>query len=214
MELLDEQDSSPPSATLGEVLYANNTKPLVLEAEWVRLVRSIADGNQLALHALYERAHRVVYTLIMRIVGSPSAAEELTVDVFHDVWKRAQAYDPGNGTVLGWVMNQARSRALDKLRFDRRLKRVAPADDEGPEDLHDGPLEALVGTAHDRQVLEQALTELTPDEREAIELAYFSELSYVEVAQRLDTPHGTIKTRIRSGLNKLRSILSAEAGGL
>jgi DNA-binding NarL/FixJ family response regulator/anti-sigma factor ChrR (cupin superfamily) len=103
-----------PPATLGDVLYAKS-KPLVLEQEWVSLVQSIAGGDQLALHALYERAHCPVFTLIMRLTAHRETAKELTVDVFHDIWRRASRYDAANGTVLGWIMNQARSRAIDRL---------------------------------------------------------------------------------------------------
>src|SRR6266566_899020 len=109
-------------ATLGDVLYARSKAP-VPEQDWAALVQSIAAGDQLALHALYERAHRMVFTLIMRITANRETAEELTIDVFHDVWRRASRYDAANGTVLGWVMNQARSRAIDRLRFENRKKR-------------------------------------------------------------------------------------------
>src|SRR5881296_2636453 len=110
--------------TLGDLLYANKAKTLVPEKEWVGLVRSIAGGDQLALHALYEQTHRLVFTLIVRITGKRETAEEVTLDVFHDVWRRASAYDPASGSVVGWIMNQARSRAIDRLRFERRKKRV------------------------------------------------------------------------------------------
>src|SRR5688572_19842913 len=93
-------------ATLGDVLYAKAKAP-VLEQEWARLVQLIAAGDQLALHALYERAHRPVFTLIMRITANRETAEELTVDVFHDIRRRAARYDAANGPVLGWIMNQA-----------------------------------------------------------------------------------------------------------
>src|SRR3989337_1370278 len=116
-------DQSP--ATLGDVLYAKS-KALGPEQDWAALVQAIAAGDQLALHALYERAHRVVFTLIMRITANRETAEELTLDVFHDIWRRARDYRPENGTVLGWIMTQARSRALDRLRFDQRKKRVDP----------------------------------------------------------------------------------------
>ena len=86
--------------------------------------RSIAAGDQLALHALYERTHRIVFTLIVRITNNRETAEELTLDVFHDVWRRASSYDPAGGSVVGWIMNQARSRAIDRLRFEQRKKRV------------------------------------------------------------------------------------------
>ena len=115
-------------ATLGDVLYARSKAP-VPEQDWAALVQSIAAGDQLALHALYERAHRPVFTLIMRMTANRETAEELTIDVFHDVWRRAARYDPANGTVLGWIMNQARSRAIDRLRFDSRKKRIHGRDD-------------------------------------------------------------------------------------
>src|SRR6185437_7839892 len=113
--------------TLGDVLYAKS-RTVVPEQDWAKLVQSIAEGDQLALHALYERAHRPVFTLIMRLTANREIAEELTVDVFHDVWRRAARYDAENGTVLGWIMNQARSRAIDRLRFESRKKRSNSGD--------------------------------------------------------------------------------------
>src|SRR5882762_5424518 len=109
-------------ATLGDVLYARSKAP-VPEQDWASLVQSIAAGDQLALHALYERAHRPVFTLTMRITANRETAEELTIDVFHDIWRGASRYDAANGTVLGWIMNQARSRAIDRLRLESRQKR-------------------------------------------------------------------------------------------
>jgi RNA polymerase sigma-70 factor, ECF subfamily len=194
--------------TLGDVLYADKSKTLIPEKDWVGLVESIAAGDQLALHALYERAHRVVFTLIMRIITNRETAEELTLDVFHDLWRRASRYDAANGTVLGWIMNQARSRAIDRVRFERRQKRVDPH----PSD----PVAAIeIDDAHDvlefkqqSQALRAALMILTLEERQAIEAAFFSELTYAEVASRFDQPLGTVKTRIRSGLHKLRQALA------
>jgi RNA polymerase sigma-70 factor (ECF subfamily) len=194
-------------ATLGDVLYAKSKAP-VPEEDWAMLVQSIAAGDQLALHALYERAHRIVFTLIMRITANRETAEELTVDVFHDVWRRASGYHATNGTVLGWIMNQARSRAIDRLRFESRQKRSHAGD------------QPLVEVAADpRDVIEQrqqgaslraALATLTPDERQAIEMTFFAGLTHAEAAARLDQPLGTIKTRIRSGLHKLRGTLTAK----
>src|ERR1700741_5654174 len=116
-----ERPKSSPT-TLGDVLYAKSKAP-VPEQDWVNLVQSIANGDQLALHALYERAHRIVFTLVMRITANRETAEELTVDVFHQVWRQASHYDAAKGTVLAWIMNQARSRAIDHLRFENRKKR-------------------------------------------------------------------------------------------
>jgi RNA polymerase sigma-70 factor, ECF subfamily len=200
-----DRERSP--GTLGEVLYANLSKPLAPEAEWVALVQSIAAGDQGALHALYERTHRVVFTFVVRITANRETAEEVTLDVFHDVWRHASRYQEADGTVLGWIMIQARSRAIDRLRFDHRKKRVQP--ETG------GPLQAvgaadpcdLIAFKEQTQALCRALAVLTPGERDAIEAAFFSELTYAEVAARLTQPLGTIKTRIRSGLHKLRQAL-------
>jgi RNA polymerase sigma-70 factor (ECF subfamily) len=206
LELEDERSAG----TLGEVLYANPSKPLVSEKEWVALVDCIAGGDQAALHALYERAHRVVFTLSMRIVANRETAEEVTLDVFHDVWRRARQYDAAGGTVLGWIMNQARSRAIDRLRFEQRQKRVRPETGETlPAAGGTVDPDLLIAFEQQRQALRAALDVLTSDERDAIEAAYFSELTYAEVAAQSNQPLGTIKTRIRSGLHKLRQTLAA-----
>ena len=196
-------------ATLGDVLYATSKAP-VPEQDWVGLVQSIAAGDQLALHALYERAHRMVFTLIMRITANRETAEELTIDVFHDVWRRARRYDAANGTVLGWIMNQARSRAIDRVRFESRKKRSDGGDVPLAEVAAD-PGQVLE-LREQSELLRAALAALTPDERQAIETTFFAGLTHAEAAARLNQPLGTIKTRIRSGLHKLRHTLTAEAG--
>jgi RNA polymerase sigma-70 factor, ECF subfamily len=208
-DVVPDAERSP--GTLGEVLYANSSKALVSEAEWVALVRSVAARDQGALLALYKRAHRLVFTLIMRITANRATAEEVTLDVFHDVWRRASCYEEADGTVLGWIMNQARSRAIDRLRFEQRKKRVPPeTGDQLPASGTADP-EDLVAAQQQSQALRTALEVLTPDERQAIEAAFFSELTYAKVAEQLNQPLGTIKTRIRSGLHKLREAL-AEGG--
>ena len=200
-------DQRPPG-TLGDLLYADKTRTPVSEKEWVGLVEAIARGDERALHALYERTHRLVFTLNVRITNNAATAEELTVDVFHDVWRRASTYDPGAGSVLGWIMNQARSRAIDRVRFDQRKKRAIPhADDQLPVAAGTSPQEAFDLKEQARRVRD-ALTVLKPEERQVIETAFFSELTYPEVAARLAQPLGTVKTRIRSALMKLRQALA------
>jgi RNA polymerase sigma-70 factor (ECF subfamily) len=197
-----------PSGTLGDLLYADKAKTPVSEKDWVGLVQSIGAGDQRALLALYERTHRMVFTLMVRITNNREASEELTLDVFHDVWRRASTYDAAGGSVVGWIMNQARSRAIDRLRFDQRKKRVNQhPDDPLPPTATSDPLETsdLKEQGH---LLRQALTVLTPEERTVIETAFFSELTYDEVAARLNQPLGTVKTRVRSGLMKLRQALA------
>jgi RNA polymerase sigma-70 factor (ECF subfamily) len=198
-------------ATLGDVLYSGKSKAVAPEREWVELVRSVAGGDQLALHALYERAHRPVFTLAVRITGSRETAEELTVDVFHDLWRRASRYDPANGTVLGWIMNQARSRAIDRVRFEQRKKRSDTGCADAAADAEPDVAQDLLELKQQAAALQAALVVLTPDERQVIETAFFQELTHVEVAAKLNQPLGTVKTRIRSGLHKLRQVLAAGA---
>jgi RNA polymerase sigma-70 factor (ECF subfamily) len=204
---LTQKTKSP--ATLGDVLYAKAKAP-VPEQEWVAVVQSIAAGDQLALHALYQRAHRIVFTLAMRLTANRETAEELTIDVFHDIWRRASQYDAANGTVLGWVMNQTRSRAIDRLRFESRKKRSDGGDVPPPAEPAADPRDVLE-LREQGVALRAALATLTPDERQAIETTFFGGLTHAEAAVRLNQPLGTIKTRIRSGLHKLRQALAAQA---
>jgi RNA polymerase sigma-70 factor, ECF subfamily len=199
-------------ATLGDVLYAKS-KPPVPEQDWATLVQSIAAGDQLALHALYERAHRIVFTLVMRITANRETAEELTIDVFHDVWRHASRYDASAGTVLAWIMNQARSRAIDRLRFESRRKRSHDADVPSLPEAAADPRDVLE-LREQRESLLAAMAALTPDERQAIETTFFAGLTHAEAAVRLNQPLGTVKTRIRSGLSKLRQALAGGSGVL
>ena len=206
-QLQPEERREGTAATLGDVLYAGQRK-VPPEREWVALVQSMAAGDQLALHALYERTHRVVFTLVMRITANRETAEELTLDVFHDLWRRAARYDAANGTVLGWIMNQARSRAIDRLRYEGRKKRVDPHASDPVASEEPDARDALE-LKQQSAALRTALAVLTTDERQAIETAFFSELTYAEAAAQLNLPLGTVKTRIRSGLHKLRQALAA-----
>jgi RNA polymerase sigma-70 factor (ECF subfamily) len=192
-----QQVAAGSPGTLGAVLYADQSKARETEQAWLRLVRAVAAGDPLALHALYERAHRPVFTLIMRISASREIAEDLTLEVFHDVWRRARDYDPARVTVLGWIMNQARYRAIDSL----------PAS---------GPARTVTVLESQSRALALALGLLRSDERQAIEGAFFAGLTAAEASARLDQPLGITKSRFRSGLHKLRLAMaqgSAQAVG-
>src|SRR6266550_6180788 len=193
--------------TLGDILDADKSRVRLSEDEWLQLVRAVANGDQRALHSIYEQTHRIVFTLIVRITANQETAEEVTLDVFYDVWRKASTYDPANGSVVGWIMNQARSRAIDRLRFDQRKKRVNTYPDSlrPTTDIVD-PQQACLFEEQGR-LLRNALEVLTSEERNTIETAFFSELTYEETAMKLNQPLGTVKTRIRSGLGKLRETL-------
>jgi DNA-directed RNA polymerase specialized sigma24 family protein/quercetin dioxygenase-like cupin family protein len=167
--------------TLGAVLYANQSKAPESERDWVALVRAVAKGDQAALHALYERTHRPVFTLIMRLRPDRETAEALTLDVFVEVWRRAQAYGPAQGTVLAWIMNLARARAVAAEPRQWRQSNEA---------------------------LRTALAALRPEERYEIEAAYFAALTRAEAVAPPGQPLGRVKTLIRSGLHKLREVIN------
>jgi RNA polymerase sigma-70 factor (ECF subfamily) len=205
-------ENDPEAATLGTVISVVAIgKPRPLEADWVALVHSVAAGDQLAFRDLFGRMRGLVFALIMRIVRDRHTADEVTLDVFHDVWRRAHSYDAAGGTVVGWVMNQARCRAVDRTRFELRKKRVNPFPQAETAGLgHISYDTQLEGERRDT-LLRASLVDLTCDEREAIELAFFAGCSYAEVAVRLRQPLGTVKTRLRSALKKLRHSLGPEA---
>ena len=199
--------------TLGDILFADKSKVCLSEDEWLRLIRAVASGDQRALHSIYEQTHRIVFTLIVRISANRETAEEVTLDVFYEVWRKASTYDPANGSVIGWIMNQARSRAIDRLRFDQRKKRVNtyPQSLRPTTDIVD-PQQTFLFEEQSR-LLRNALEVLSPEERNAIETTFFSELTYEETARKLNQPLGTVKTRIRSGLGKLRETLGRKFTG-
>ena len=202
----EEDRNDEVHSTLGDLLYARKALPSSTEADWVALVRAIGTGDQRAFLELYQRTNRIAFTLIMRIVGDKCTAEEVTLDLFHDVWRRASDYEGSGGPVLGWILNQARSRAIDRIRYERRKKRTNPSADAAVADYVDG-CEETVDLEQQSRLLRRAVAGLQPAERIAIERAFFGELTYVEVASQLAEPVGTVKTRIRSGLQKLRFAL-------
>src|SRR5688572_18965446 len=153
--------------TLGDLLYADSEKNRVDEAEWATLVQAMVARDQVALQSLYERTHRLVFTLCLRICGSRETAEELTVDVFHDTWRKASSYDPNAGTVIAWLMNQARSRAIDRLRFEQRKKRAAPTQDELLLDVFEVDSVEILELADSGRRLRDAMHVLNGEERKA-----------------------------------------------
>jgi DNA-directed RNA polymerase specialized sigma24 family protein len=126
VEHSNQNQESASALKLADVLYAGNAGALVAESEWIELVRSIAARKPHSLHGLFERSHKIVYTLALQITGDRTTADDVTVDVFHDVWRQAFMHDPEKETVTAWVMNLARSRSLDRLGTERRSKPRKP----------------------------------------------------------------------------------------
>jgi DNA-directed RNA polymerase specialized sigma24 family protein len=144
--------------TLGALLYADAAKPRVSEQEWIRQLRSIAAGDALALLELYERAHGAVFTLLVRLTHHPEVAEALTIDVFHEIWSRTSEYDAAEGSVLGWIMNRTRSKAINHWGHDwgqRALARNREVQSHWPADVL-SPSPSLWGRLAERLALTTA----------------------------------------------------------
>ncbi|HEX2055825.1 MAG TPA: sigma-70 family RNA polymerase sigma factor [Nitrospiraceae bacterium] len=185
------------------------------QQEWGDLIARTAQGDQAALALLYDRTSPWIFGMVMRILGSREAAEEVTLEVYVQVWRQAALYDRQRGSPAGWLTTLARTRAIDRFRADYLEKgRQTPLESaaELPSSEHD-PEEDSVGREH-RRMVQSALAALPPEQREAIALAYFWGLSQSEIAERLQTPLGTIKTRIRMGMLKLREHLAPYEEGL
>jgi RNA polymerase sigma-70 factor, ECF subfamily len=181
---------------------------LARDQDWAALISQMAGGDEAALGTFYDTTNRLTFGLVLRILGDRSAAEEVLIDVYTQVWRQASAYDRSRGTPLAWLTTIARSRALDRLRAGwQEQQRRRPLDE-----LHDmaawtaSPEEAAATSEHQRLV-RHALAALSPEQRQVIELAYFSGLSHSEIAAHLNQPLGTVKTRTRLGMLKLREAL-------
>jgi RNA polymerase sigma-70 factor, ECF subfamily len=180
-------DKAETQSTLGDLLYADKKKSRIPEDDWIGLVRSIAAGDQTALEELFARTHRIVFTLMMRLTGNRNVAEELTVDVFHDVWRHAVHFDAAGGPVLAWLLDQARLRALERLELEHLSKSQAA-------DIQEQAI----------RLRNAAVTSLSVDERQLIESAYFSKLNYRELAEQHRQSPETVKRRVHSAMEKLR----------
>ncbi len=166
-----------------------------------------------ALEDLYDRYSRAVYSLAMSLLRDQEAAEDVTQDVFLSVWRRGASYRPKRGKVTAWLFSIARHRTIDEIRRRRRyVARVQHDVDiaNEPSDGKDDPLEYAT-TQYERSLLKGALSALRPEQRDVVVLAYFGGLTHFEIARRLRQPLGTVKTRMRLGLRKMREVLSPEA---
>ena len=184
------------------------------DQDLVALIGRIAAGEQSALTAVYDATNRLVFGLILRVVTDRATAEEVLLDVYTQVWRQAASYDAGRGVPLAWIMTIARSRAIDRVRAGRNdQQRKEPLEAIGEvSDAGVSPEEASVYSERQRLV-RSALNTLVPEQREVIELAYYSGLSHSEIALKLGQPLGTVKTRTRLGMMKLRDMLRPILGG-
>ncbi|WP_448603109.1 sigma-70 family RNA polymerase sigma factor [Thermoleptolyngbya sp.] len=186
--------------------------PQPFASEEAHLLARIAQQDQSALSSLYDRYARVLYSLAFRILGSVEEAEEIVLDVFSQVWKLAGRYDPQRGRVDAWLFMLTRSRSLDRLRSLQRISKAVESSTEAAKivpqtQISDPTEDVLIHERRDRVL--SAMQRLPVEQREVIELAYYQGLTHVEIAAKTGKSLGTVKTRIRLGLNKLRQVLDA-----
>lgn len=172
----------------------------------------LAQGDAPALAVLYDRYSPLVYAVLLRVLRNRAEADDLLIDVFHEMWQRAGRFDPTRSSVTSYLAMLARSRAVDRLRANRARPTVPldPAFDS-PQETMRNPLR-LARQDEEANLVRQAMTALSADQREAIECAFFDGLSHTEIADKLGKPLGSIKTHIRQGLIRLRDSLRISIG--
>jgi RNA polymerase sigma-70 factor, ECF subfamily len=172
------------------------------------LLLLVARRHEPALGTLYDRYGRMVYAVALRITGDRQTADEVVQDVFQNVWQSAAGFQIGLGSVAVWMMGIARHRAIDATRSKREKRRSAERPlVEGWDVPDESNVEHLIDQRELRTTVRRALEELPLNQRQAIELAYYSGLTRTEIATQLGEPLGTVKTRLRLGLMKLRDLL-------
>lgn len=182
------------------------------------LVLAMTQGDTAAMSTLYDRYAPGLLGLALRITREHADAEEVVVDTFAQAWREAARFEAGRGTVAAWLVTIARSRALDLMRARSRRVRLTDAaevETTSPPAMGSGfasPMAAVMADERSRRIRD-ALLALPDAQREALELAYFEGLSQSEIADRLDQPLGTVKTRLRLGLRKMRELVVALGPG-
>ena len=172
------------------------------EDPWAPWIRAIADGDSSALAALYDASSSVVFGIAFRMLGDRADAEEVALDVYKYVWRSANSYDGSRGSAAAWLIMLTRSRCVDRIRARESRERA-----EEPARLQAAVSVMNPAAAHQASEVRKALASLPPEQAEVLELAYFSGYSHSELAERTGLPLGTVKTRVRLGLSRLRDLL-------
>ena len=176
----------------------------------VHLIQRVANQDRAAFSQLYERFSTLVFTLAMRMLKARSDAEDLLQEVFVQVWRQARGYSAERGSPEAWIINIARSRAIDKSRAIRRIENSFLLTDDPARAESSDSTESSRAASESRLTMNTALANLPDTLRRVLELAYFDGLTQTEIAQRLAEPLGTVKTRMRSGIQRLREIVSSQ----
>lgn len=181
----------------------------------LHLMQRIAQQDQSALSELYDRYARILLGLACKMLGSIEDAEEVVLDVFSQIWRTAKSYDPQRGRVEAWLFLLTRSRALDKIRSQQRSLRTLITLEtfrERSSTFTSGPEDHVLQTER-QSAVRSALGKIPAEQSEVILLAYFHGWTQARIAEHLNVPVGTVKTRLRLGLTKLRALLQLDGQG-
>lgn len=175
----------------------------------VELLKAVASRNETALAALYDRYRVILFGLLVRILNNREEAEDVLQEVFLQVWRRAADFDENRGRPFTWLVTLARSRGIDRLRTLAARERAAVA---GAKDKAEAVSDAAsdVFRSEQRGLVTNALAQLPDEQQRPLMLAYFDGLTQTEIAARLGAPLGTVKTRMRTGMMKLREMLAGK----
>jgi RNA polymerase sigma-70 factor (ECF subfamily) len=179
-------------------------------AEDVALIRRVCEADEAALGALYDRWNRSVFSLVLQVLKDPDEAEDIVEETFWQVWRKAPSYEPSRGAVSTWLLTIARRKALDRLRARSRRREESLDANTGFLNLQSSAPDPsqLAEGAERRADLAQALNDLPVEQRRVLELGYFSGMSQSEIAGAIGEPLGTVKTRMRLAMQKLREPLT------
>lgn len=170
------------------------------------LLRRAAAGDEAAFAGLYDEVAPAVYGAVKRVVRNPAQADEVTQETFLDVWRTAARFDAERGSAMTWILTVAHRRAVDRVRSEESQQRRAERL-RNTSAIDEAPISEVVIDELDRARVGKALDNLTPIQRQSVELAYFGGHTHAEISALLDLPLGTVKTRIRDGLIRLRDAL-------
>ena len=175
----------------------------------VELLHAVARGDEAALARLYDSYRVILFGLLVRILNSREEAEDVLQDVFIQIWRRAKDFDEKRGRPFTWLVTLTRSRGIDRLRqLGARQRLAVSAEHDRSEEASDA-LSDTIKVAQ-KEIVKSALAQLPEEQRNTLVLAYFEGLTQSEIASRLGAPLGTVKTRMRSGLIKLRALLQGQ----
>jgi RNA polymerase sigma-70 factor, ECF subfamily len=179
--------------------------------ESIQLIQQLARGDRRAFGRFYDYYASLVFTFALRLLRDRPAAEDLLQDVFLQVWREAPNYNSTRGTPEAWLITMTRSRGIDRLRSMRRRDRSFVPMEARSGKTHDAVVESGAPAAEARITVNSALARLPESQRKVLELAYFDGLSQTEIAEQTNEPLGTIKTRMRAALQRLRELVGANA---